>query len=262
MIIACATFIKENHLKANQYSALPLKSLAVFERELRDVLCIIDGNVFVVKSLAKICDAPFKGCHSHNLNLGFEFWITKRACFSNAIKFKRVLMTQLQSLRDASRLREVKELGALQLNNTKRKRTYNMIKNFVSFNKLHQSNLWSQPPPAFRLTAKLATCCTRRSEESLKHLHLSSRNRFYDDGCTVHFRWSLPTSTDYVPTVSAIAKTVIQKLFEKVIMKKIDGRERTWRRWMQICASAHPQSRKLSSENRVRQYVQFQKNSG
>lgn len=54
-IPACALLVKEKGPVANQHFVFLVESLAVYERELRDVAWIIRDNCLVNKSHEKIC---------------------------------------------------------------------------------------------------------------------------------------------------------------------------------------------------------------
>jgi len=138
-LIACAPLLNEGDLSSRDYVEFIIESLSVYEKSIDNVLCFIGDNCATNQCIARLTGKPLVGCASHKLNLAIECWTLEQSELEDAIKKLRELMTQLRTVKNSAKLRELTQLGAILPNVTRWNGKYEMIIRFFKIEKCLQS---------------------------------------------------------------------------------------------------------------------------
>lgn len=102
-------------------------TLNLYGKTLNSLLFIVGDNCKTNKKIADLCNVPFVGCASHRLNLAVKQFC---ASFETTLGKINQLMSKLQGIKQAAKLRRFTDLTPVKRNVTRWTSTYSMIKRY------------------------------------------------------------------------------------------------------------------------------------
>ena len=224
-MLACAPLLQETDLSANQYKFFVEETLQVFDRDESNVVCFVGDNCAVNMKLSTITDIPIIGCNSHKLNLAIEAWIEAQEGLPGALKKLRELMSQLNTIKNSARLRQLTRLGSVLPNETRWTGKFEMVRRYFRIEKniqmIHEVDNY-MPTPSQRRSLESALGHFQNFESIAKHLQtkglmLNNARFILDTVCEDY-----PEMCKYL---AADASIVHDLPFEAAVIKIMDGNE-------------------------------------
>lgn len=128
--LAHASLLKKDDVGTNQLVAFISETLAVFEKDLKNIIELINDNWAVNQKISKLAKKTFIGYTSHKVNLSVEKWIDEQTGLHEALIFVRIIVSQLRKFKNASRLRELARLGVVLPNEMRWKVKFELLRQY------------------------------------------------------------------------------------------------------------------------------------
>ena len=112
-LLALAPLLNEESLDAEQHIDFIKATLEIFGKKIENVVAFIGDNCATNQKISRLTGIPLVGCASHKFNLAVNKWLESNPVFNDIITKVHDIMKELQTLKNAARLRNITDLCAV-----------------------------------------------------------------------------------------------------------------------------------------------------
>ena len=117
-------------MTANDHVRHITRVLAMYGKDVSNIICLVGDNCSVNQSVAKTMAVPLIGCGSHKFNLAVSRWIKHQPELTQIIGKVATVMKKASTLKIAAKLRQLTKYACVKENDTRWSSTFNMVKRY------------------------------------------------------------------------------------------------------------------------------------